>query len=165
MNKRIVKFCVLLTLYQFGLSSIAQASIYKCVDVEGSVFYIDKPCPVNHQEESIKHIEDPKNTAHKMPLKRSSVAVLPQVLPSNNGVKKRDSHKATKTEAVTVSQKVDGFSEGSNTRNISPDLNKVIPDTSNGNSFAENTVTNTDITGSETSRGEVVNRLSRLRTF
>ena len=39
----------------------AQATIFKCVNQQGSVYYNDKPCPKKDKETELKAIKDPKN--------------------------------------------------------------------------------------------------------
>ena len=63
MNKKLLKAFGLVVLFQLGLTGTSQAAIFKCVNAQDEVFYHDKPCPVNHEEKSLKHIKDPENGA------------------------------------------------------------------------------------------------------
>ena len=50
-------------------SNPAQASIFKCVNQQGSVYYNDKPCPEKDKETQLKAIKDPKNGYIPKPFK------------------------------------------------------------------------------------------------
>jgi len=63
MKSKLLKAVGLVVLFQLTLSSSAQAAIFKCINQQDEVFYHDKPCPVNHEEKSLKHVKDPKNAA------------------------------------------------------------------------------------------------------
>lgn len=43
------------------ITSSAQASIYKCVNQQGAVYYNDKPCPIKNKETKLKAVKDPTN--------------------------------------------------------------------------------------------------------
>lgn len=57
-NKRITIFCCFVSMPMFFLST-AHAAIYKCVNVQNEVYYVDKPCGLNHKESEIKPTLDP----------------------------------------------------------------------------------------------------------
>lgn len=63
MRNRFLTYFILssLTVYVSFLVEDAQAKIYKCVNVNGEVFYNDKPCSVTEIESQMKAIKDPKN--------------------------------------------------------------------------------------------------------
>ena len=63
MKNKLLKAVGLVVLCQLVLTGTAQAAIFKCVNAQDEVFYHDKPCPVNHEEESLKHVKDPQNSA------------------------------------------------------------------------------------------------------
>ena len=42
------------------ISSSAHATIFKCVNTQGAIYYNDKPCPKDNEETKIKATKDPK---------------------------------------------------------------------------------------------------------
>lgn len=63
MKKNILKqlFVVGLVVSQTFLIASLEAEIFKCTNLEGKVYYNDKPCPVKDNEEKIKAEKDVKN--------------------------------------------------------------------------------------------------------
>ncbi len=55
-----ISFIVILTL-QVSMLSTVSASIFKCENQQGEVYYHDKPCPVIDNETEMNHEKDVKN--------------------------------------------------------------------------------------------------------
>jgi len=62
MNKKSFLIYGTLLVSTAGFSpQFAQASIFKCVNEQGAVFYNDKPCPIKDKETKFRSVKDPKN--------------------------------------------------------------------------------------------------------
>jgi len=133
MNKRLLKTLGLVALFQLGFVSTSHAAIYKCVNTQDEVFYLDKPCPVNHDEKSLKHVKDPKNTGQSTGSDSSaqsqgsdeqlgqgaeqtgSVSATKDVAPFVGGAEKSD---ASKNKAIVNNAPAEVFFRGNLPANI-----------------------------------------------
>lgn len=73
------KFCYASILFMLGFMLTpypAQATIFKCVNQQDSVYYNDKPCPKKDKETQLKAIKDPKNGYIRKPNMEQKKEVL-----------------------------------------------------------------------------------------
>ena len=116
MKNKLLKAVGLVVLFQLTLTGTAQAAIFKCVNAQDEVFYHDKPCPVNHEEESLKHIKDPKNSA-------AAAALL---APVKTGKPSFNSNGQPKVTTSSVNRNADkSTSSGSSGSSASSDSSKA----------------------------------------
>lgn len=60
-NIKIAIYVFVMVSVQFMFVQAAEAEIFKCENIQGKVFYNEKPCPVNEKETELKPVKDPKN--------------------------------------------------------------------------------------------------------
>ena len=60
-NNKIISLSYLAVSLVLLAPSLSYATIFKCIDKKGEVYYNDKPCPINAKETKLKNIKDPKS--------------------------------------------------------------------------------------------------------
>ena len=133
------------------ITTQAQATIYKCVNLQAEVYYNDKPCPVTNIERKIRSVKDPEGGYIPPEFVADQVkSASPGIVVGNESGRKLDqSNKDQSDNSSNASSSGGGSSSGTSANSSDSSSNSSGSSDYASNSQSESDYTNHDSSNSK----------------